>query len=430
MFYLLHQKNKGVFMRAITKFFSRLKNNGCKLTLIHYVTVTKNIFYLLLTKLTKYLPLRNIIIFECESDMDDNPRAIYEYLVKEKKYHKYRFVWVVKDVDFCEKNYSQKNTVFVSRFDETPKNKLKFNYYISTAKFFLFSHPHWFKKIHKNQKIIHTTHGTPFKSIEKTPPVLSDAYDFVLCASEYTKDWFLKILRCPAEKAFICPHPRIDLLSVENKNVILSKLFDYNTQDKFIICMPTFKQSVRLVDCDVVDEFSLSVVTTEEEFESLNKFLKDNNIHLIVKLHPLQVTTSLKTNSSSNIHYIQNKALFDKKIQLYNLIGCCDAMITDFSSVMFDYFLLDRPIAFFTNFFDQYNRGYIMDNPKEYLCGEKINSFDDFKKFIFNLANGNDVFCEQRHQINELINNPLPNNCCEKFVEIMFSLNNIKNGEK
>lgn len=409
-------------MKVITKIFSRLKNDGFTSTVKHYISDIKNVMYFLLNRLVKYIPLKNTIVFECESDMDDNPRAIYEYMIKEKKYHGYRFVWVVKDIEFCEKNYANKHTDFISRFDETPKNRFKFNYYTSTAKYFIFSHPYWFKKVNKEQIIIHTTHGTPLKNAEKIPPVLSRSYDFILCASEYTRNWFLQFNKCPSEMSFICPHPRIDLLNIENKHKILSKLFEHNPSDKVIICMPTFKQSCRVIDCKIVDEYSLSIVKTQSEFETLNEFLNKNNIHLIVKLHPLQTTDKLKIVNATNIHYIQNKELFEKRIQLYNLIGCCDAMITDFSSVMFDYLILNRPIAFFTNFFDQYDRGYIMDNPKDYLCGEEINNFTDMMTFLKNIINNNDVCYEQRNHINNLINNPLPVNCCKQFVETMFQL--------
>ena len=423
MFYLPQHKNKGVFMRIITNFLSRLKSNGLKSNIRHYIDVIKNVIYFVLNKFVKYIPLRNTIVFECESDMDDNPRAVYEYLIKQTKYRKYRLVWIVKNLEFCEKNYARKGTVFISRFDESQKNKLKFNYYTSTAKYFLFSHPYWFKKKRKEQIIIHTTHGTPFKGVEKVlSNTVPETFDFTLCASEYTRDWFLKILNCPYEKSFICPHPRIDLFNIKNKFEILSKLFICNPEDKFVICMPTFKQSCRIADCNTIDEYSLSVVNNEKDFNTLNTFLKENNIHLIVKLHPLQETKNLKIENATNIHYIQNKELFEKKIQLYNLIGCCDAMITDFSSVMFDYILLNRPIAFFTNFFDQYNRGYIMDNPKDYLCGEKINNYDNMLTFLTNFVNNNDVFHEQRNHINTLINNPLPNNCCKQFVQTMFQL--------
>ena len=382
----------------------------------------KKIIYFILEKIIRNLPLRNIIVFECESDMDDNPRAIYEYMLNEKKYRKYRFVWIVKNLEYCQKHYNNERTVFISRFDDTRKNKFLFEYYLSVARYFLFSHPYWFKKRHSAQIVIHTTHGTPFKGCDKNGYVPVDTYDFVLCASEYTKNWFLKILNCPSEKAFICPHPRIDLFNGNKREEAFAKLFECSPTDKFIICMPTFKQSCHREDCSGIDEYSLSVVENESEFKSLNDFLKANNIHLIVKLHPLQVTDNLKFNNTTNIHYIQNKELFEKKIQLYNLIGCCDAMITDFSSVMFDYFVLNRPIAFFTNFFDQYNRGYIMDNPKDYLCGEKINNYNDLMSFLTNFHNNNDVFYEQRNHINSLVNNPLPNNCCKQFVDRMFRL--------
>lgn len=416
-------------MEIFKKIFFRLKNDGFKITVNHYISNIKNRIYSTLTKIIKYLPLRKVIVFECESDMDDNPRAIYEYMLKEKKYRKYRFVWIVKNLEFCQKHYKDKRTVFISRFNESKKNKLLFDYYLSVAKYFLFSHPYWFKKRHNKQIIINTTHGTPFKSFEEVLINQPRSFDFALCSSDYTKQWFLKFLNCPLERSFVCPHPRIDLLNVKNKQEILSQFVKYNPSNKYVICMPTFKQSSRVIDCNTVDEYSLSIIKTDDEFQNLNTFLKENNIHLIVKLHPLQVTEHLKTDNSTNIHYIQNKELFEKKIHLYNLIGCCDALLTDFSSVFFDYILLNKPIAFFTNFFDQYNRGYIMNNPKDYLCGEQINNFDDMLHFLTNIANNNDDFFEKRNHINELVNNPPPANCCETFVKIMFKLKNFKDGE-
>ena len=63
-----------------------------------------------------------------------------------------------------------------------------------------------------------------------------------------------------------------------------------------------------------------------------------------------------------------------------------------------------------------------MDNPKDYLCGEKINNYDNMLTFLTNFVNNDDVFYEQRNHINTLINTPLPNNCCKQFVETMIQL--------
>ena len=62
-------------------------------------------------RLVEKCPLRNTIVFECESDMDDNPRAFYEYLIEEGYNKKYRLVWIVKDVAFCKKRHSLSKAV-------------------------------------------------------------------------------------------------------------------------------------------------------------------------------------------------------------------------------------------------------------------------------------------------------------------------------
>ena len=38
-------------------------------------------------------PLQEKIVFECQSDMDDNPRAIYEYMIAQGLNKSYKIVW-------------------------------------------------------------------------------------------------------------------------------------------------------------------------------------------------------------------------------------------------------------------------------------------------------------------------------------------------
>lgn len=409
----------------IKKLIRRIKENGLKATLVHYYNLIATLFINNTRKFAKnakfFLPLRNYIVFECESDMDDNPRAVYEYMIKNNYNKKYKLVWLVKNVDFCKKNYSQKNVVFISRLDSSARNQFVLNYYLSTAKWFIFSHPYWFNKKNKKQIIINTTHGTPFKG-KTASSNLGNTFDYTLTASEYTKPWFVKILNCDEKQAFVCSHPRNDFLFDADKNIILNQLFNWNPDEKVIMCMPTFKQSKFMHDCDADDPYSLTVVETENELYKLNNKLYNNKIHLIVKLHPLQSTDVLKIQNLSNIHYIQNEELFRKKIILYKLLGYCDALITDFSSVLFDYLELNRPIGFFTKYFDQYNRGYIMDNPKDYYVGESIDTFENLLNFIDNLSNNIDNFKTERQQIHSVVNNQNENNRCESFVKIMFEL--------
>ena len=101
------------------------------------------------------------------------------------------------------------------------------------------------------------------------------------------------------------------------------------------------------------------------------------------------------------------------------------ALMTDFSSVLFDYLELNRPIGFFTKYFDQYNRGYIMDNPKDYYVGESICTFDSLIEFIDNLNGNIDNYKEKRSQINSLVNRTEEASRCEVFVKNMFELRKV-----
>ncbi len=365
-------------------------------------------------------PLKNIIVFECESDMDDNPRAIYEYMIAQRLNRQYKMVWIVQDVKFCRKNYKQKNVFFISRFDSSRKNQLKLHYYLSTAKYCLFSHPYWYVKKKEEQVVIHTGHGTPLKNRGKEDKPIDHTFDKMLVTSEGTKDLYLRFWQCPEAKAFICGNPRNDFLFNPKRDEIISKLFKCSDEDKIVMCMPTYRKSSSRNDCDTEDRFALGVINTEEEFQKLNQYLKENKMHIIVKLHPLQVLDRQYLNSVSNIHYIVNRELFEKKILLYELLGCCDALLTDFSSVFFDYLILNRPIGFFMKDFDKYRRGFIMENPLDFMVGEKMISKNDFYCFLDNLKTREDKGSESRQYISELVNFSNKPNNGERFVKKMF----------
>ena len=55
------------------------------------------------------------------------------------------------------------------------------------------------------------------------------------------------------------------------------------------------------------------------------------------------------------------------------MLGSSDALITDYSSVYFDYLLLDKPIGFTVDDMELYikDRGFIFNNPEEYMPGKR-----------------------------------------------------------
>ena len=93
--------------------------------------------------------------------------------------------------------------------------------------------------------------------------------------------------------------------------------------------------------------------------------------------------------------------LEEREVLLYRLVGVCDALISDYSSIAVDYLLLDRPIAFVLTDFERYEkaRGFVFDDPLKYMPGEKIYEFAQLKEFLTHVGENLDLFAGERHRI-------------------------------
>ncbi|MBQ7300536.1 MAG: CDP-glycerol glycerophosphotransferase family protein [Clostridia bacterium] len=368
-------------------------------------------------KILYIMPLKNIMVFECESDMDDNPRALYEYMINNSYNRKIKLVWLVNDTEFCKKTFRKKNVVFINRHDKAFFNRSVLNYYLNIAKWLIFSHPYWFYKNKENQTVIHIGHGTPIKQSSKCFD--STCFDWMPIPSESVVNWYTQFWCCDASKTFICGLPRNDLL--KNGSSVKESIYKKMNWDfvdaKTIMCMPTFRQSKNRDDSSEIDEYSLGVVENDQQFYELNQYLHSNNIHLIVKIHPLQKIECLKPIKASNIHYVQNRDLLYNNVMLYELIGCCDALVKDVSSVVFDFLLVNRPVAFFMNNYLGYSRGYLLDDPTEFMPGKKILTFEELKEFLDDLHSNIDKYESARIAVNEYVNGKKQYCYCEELLK-------------
>ena len=88
-------------------------------------------------------------------------------------------------------------------------------------------------------------------------------------------------------------------------------------------------------------------------------------------------------------------------MQLYSLIGECGVLLTDYSSVYIDYLILNRPIGFIIDDFEEYknSRGFVFDKPDDWMPGEKIKTFEELEKFILDIKNGIDKYREVRNAL-------------------------------
>lgn len=354
----------------------------------------------------------NEIVFESEGDFSDNARALYEYMLKKKLNKKYKIIWIVDEPN----NYKNEfNVKFISRKIKTKKEIQNFYEIIGKAKYLFFTHPFWYKKENKDQVIINLWHGIPLKAGGKD---IHTTFDYITVPSEFSKNLFHKFIGSVESQYIITGSPRTDLMFEKNNS--LKKITKLNNNTKAIICMTTFKQSTYMKDSDIIYPFVLPFIENINELKILNDNLKKLNIKLIIKIHHLQKTDLLSTITLSNILYIEDKDLNEKGIQLYELIGQTDALITDYSSIMFDYMLLNRPIGYFINDLEEYKekRGFLVEDIDSYMIGKKMKSKEEFNDFLEDIINGKDQYKKEREKFAKKMHKYNDNHNCKRILEI------------
>lgn len=124
------------------------------------------------------------------------------------------------------------------------------------------------------------------------------------------------------------------------------------------------------------------------------KFLAENNSVLIVKFH--EADAKLQNVSKKNIIFLPSG--FD----IYEVLGLCDLLITDYSSIFFDFLPFNRPIVFYPYDFEEYQKSArcFYFNYEEFVPGSIVYGFDQMLKEVSSiLQTGADEYKEKREKL-------------------------------
>jgi len=184
--------------------------------------------------------------------------------------------------------------------------------------------------------------------------------------------------------------PRNDALFSGNSRENLLKVIPAlkDTAETIIFFMPTFRNSIITPDKkEGGKNFSNLFGLSEFNKQQLLTFLRKNNISLIVKLHPFEESffaDELRQLSAERIYTLNDKLLENAGMDLYDVLGSADMLLTDYSSVYIDYLLLDRPVMFLPTDLDDYraNRGLLFEPYDFWTPGPKIASQQELQQAI------------------------------------------------
>ena len=335
------------------------------------------------SKLNTMIPKkRNRIVIYSNWGFRDNIRTLYQYLVDNGYQDKYEIVCASNDFYHLERNSRVKYTSIYRGL-----------YYFLTSKYFFYSFGKYPIKPSKKQMVVNLWHGMPLKKIGNLEYGLENIdYNFFTKLVS-SSDLFTPIMKT----AFNAKDEQMLLVG----NIRNDELFE-EKKDKNIIWMPTYRNSKNYHDSQDAFIFSLD----ESEFEDINTILAEYEYHLYIKLHPLEESQFKFKNNYSNINMLSEDIISQHYGTLYKFLGTTSALITDYSSVFLDYYLLDRPVAFTINDYEEYKekRGFVFDDIKSLMAGPTISNLEELLKFLLSVMNSEDEFYIERNKVNSIVN--------------------------
>ena len=312
----------------------------------------------------------------------DNSKWLYEYVID--NYPNINAIWITKSANILEKLKSENKTAYL-------RNSFKGCFYCLIAKYaFLTSGVDDVNPLFLNGcKQIWLWHGMPLKkigfcddsivntlSIKKILINLLNPYNKLspyctISSSTFFTPFLEKAFHLQKDRILPTGLPRCDAFFLNNEDVFITQLHKKFPKSKIFLYMPTFRMTSKM-DGDVFSPFSEKFGFSEEVFVN---FLEKNNIVFLYKPHFVDSSVDVSINSN------RFKLLKDNDFSdLYVLLNNIDILVTDYSSVYFDFLVTNKPIYLLT--FDYYNyiensRSHFFDMKKE-MHGIFCNTWNDF----------------------------------------------------
>ena len=337
-----------------------------------------------------FLPIKKRIVFESNPEFSCNTLPVFKEMMKRGIDKEYEIYWLVENK---EKYKNDKSSVKYLNYCEKGIGTLKLKYILATSKALIFAN-RFLTKYKKDQLVVNLMHGSPLKRTDGY--VEHDTCDYVITQSSFFNKVVSDSLQVPIEKMVALGFPRTDILKY---NTGLLNSLGISKNKKVIVWMPTFRKNKNTgVEFGSLNSLGVPLLDSVEKFEQLNKMLEENNVLLLVKLHPAEDTTNMTLTDYSNICFMSDKDLDKKGVTVYGLLAESDALITDYSSVYYDYLLTDKPIGLVVDDLVEYGRrnGFVYGEYKEFVKGFYIESLEDFFTFVYNIEHNIDSNKEER----------------------------------
>ena len=350
----------------------------------------------------------------------DNPRAIYEYMRLDKRFKDYKFIWFISNAN--KKNIVIEGATIVEYMS------IQYFYYLAKSKYWVFNcKMQEFIKKKDNQVYLQTWHGTPLKrlghdiSVDEsttfsrsgmTYEQMCHSYDvdvsrytYMISPNRFCSEVFPSAFGVDKEKLIETGYPRNDFITNASKEDVMriKERLNIPSNKKVILYAPTWRDNSY-----VAAGYTFEL---KADFHKWKELLSDEYV-VVFKPHYLIINKYKDDASLKGFLYS-----VEASAEINELYVISDMLITDYSSVFFDYAVLNRPIYFYMYDFDDYRdqlRGFYLDVYRE-LPGKIYEEENCLLEAIVN----KEFNYECLNVFNKRFSHAQTGDCAKKVVDIL-----------
>ena len=352
------------------------------------------------------------------------PRAIYEYMLQDERFSDYKFIWVVRDLEkysyLCE---NANTTIVKNRTKEYAKALASAKYWIFNYRIYDYIYPK------KEQNYVQCWHGTPLKRLGYDIEVSQNAmnsreeirykyrtdaekFSYILSPSAFASEKFASAWNLndtgQSEKIMEVGYPRNDFISnYKQEEVIkIKNELGIPLDKKVLLYAPTWRDNQHVSGVGYV-------YSNPVDFAKMQEILGSEWV-ILFRAHYL-VANAFEFDKYEG--FVYNASGHDDINELYII---SDMLVTDYSSVFFDYAILKRPVLFYMYDLEEYAndvRGFYIDLTE--LPGPIVTTEEEF---IDKVKNVNEWFAfdDRYRKFDQKFNYLNDGNACSRFVNYLF----------
>ena len=288
---------------------------------------------------------------------DDSPKELFEQIKKDPRFSEYRLVWAFHDPEKFEVEGAEKIKTDGLQYFVTALKARVWITNSSVERGLNFKGKHTF--------YLNTWHGTPMKKMGSDISADNTSFtskaknktDAMNAQGKFDADIFSRVFGIPRERFLEVGLPRNDRLvnyTEEERQAIRSRL-DIAGDKKVILYAPTFREYEK-------DENMGCVLAPPMDLKKWESELSDRYV-LLFRAH-YEVAKVMEIEENEFVRNMTNYPSLD------DLMIAADVLVSDYSSVFFDFSVMNKPMLHFTYDYDKYSalRGMYFDI-REMLAG-------------------------------------------------------------